>query len=211
MEPLNNPKTCLIIAGGEFAPLPDDVSFDFVIACDRGYEYAPKLGIRPDLIVGDFDSASGLPEGDVPVIRLPAVKDDTDTVSAVKTALEKGFRNILVCCAFGGRFDHSIANMQTAAFIAEQGGSCHFYGKDTELIAIKNGQARLPRRENHYLSVFSLTSVCLGVCEQGTAYEVSDARLTSAFPLGVSNEWATEEAVISVREGILAIVICAKD
>ena len=30
---------------------------DFIVACDAGYRNAAVLGVRPDLIVGDFDSA----------------------------------------------------------------------------------------------------------------------------------------------------------
>ena len=49
-------KTCLIISGGEFNALPSDLQFDYVIACDHGFDHAKKLGINPDILIGDFDS-----------------------------------------------------------------------------------------------------------------------------------------------------------
>ena len=51
---------------------------DFIVACDAGYRNAARLGVRPDLIVGDFDSAPR-PQTDRETIVLPHVKDDTDT------------------------------------------------------------------------------------------------------------------------------------
>ena len=97
-------KKCLLLSGGEYAPLPEDLrndtKYDLVIACDRGLSHAEKLGVRPDLVIGDFDSYPGTegevsPDGEtvqgIPVIRLNPVKDDTDTMSAVRYALEQGF------------------------------------------------------------------------------------------------------------------------
>ena len=75
-------KTCIIISGGDYSPIGPVRSGDFVIACDKGYEYARREGIVPQLIMGDFDSYGGaLPES-VPVERFKKEKDDTDTMLA---------------------------------------------------------------------------------------------------------------------------------
>lgn len=75
---------CAIISGGEFAPLDGIEHAACVIACDRGYEYAARCGIKPDLLLGDFDSYTGALPAGVEVLRLPVEKDDTDTMSAVR-------------------------------------------------------------------------------------------------------------------------------
>ena len=42
---------------------------DFIIACDAGYQNCARLGRRPDIIVGDFDSAPCPPQtGEVVVL-----------------------------------------------------------------------------------------------------------------------------------------------
>ena len=197
---------CLIVSGGEFAPLPEDLRRPaFVIACDRGWQYARRLGLSPDLTVGDFDSAPP-PETGAPVERVPTRKDDTDTMLAARRALEKGFRDIAVCCAFGGRLDHTLANLQTAAWLVSHGARVRLTGTDTDALAFSGGTAEFPRRDGWSLSVFALTDACDGVSIRGTKYECESAALTSAFPLGVSNVWAEEEAVISVKSGILLVM-----
>lgn len=65
----------------------------FVVACDAGYRNAERLGIHPDLIVGDFDSAPQ-PKTDGDTIVLPHVKDDTDTHYAAKWLLQNGYTHI---------------------------------------------------------------------------------------------------------------------
>ncbi len=194
---------CLIVSGGEFCPLPEDLrGAAVVIACDRGWTYAERLGLTPDLVVGDFDSAPQ-PHRGVPVKRFPSRKDDTDTMLAAREAIARGFTDVVICCAFGGRLDHTLANLQTAAWLTAHGARTRLLGTDTEALAFAAGSARIPRREGWSLSVFALSDACEGVTIRGTKYECENAALTNAFPLGVSNAWTADEAEISVRSGIL--------
>ena len=198
--------TCLIISGGDFSPLPEELRRSaYVIACDRGWQYARRLGLKPDLVVGDFDSAPP-PDTDVPVRRVPTHKDDTDTMLAARCALEKGYRNIAVCCAFGGRLDHTLANLQTAAWLVDRGARARLVGDGTDALAFSGGEAVFPRRAGWSLSVFALSDLCEGVSIRGTEYSCEDAVLTNAFPLGVSNVWAAGEAAVSVRSGIILVI-----
>lgn len=200
-------KKCLLVSGGEFAPVKNINEYDFVIACDKGYEHCKRMGIQPDLVIGDLDSYEGTIDKDIELMKLNPIKDDTDTMSAVRYALEKGYTNITICCAFGGRFDHSMANIQTAAFIIENGGTPKILGKGTKVFCIKNTSITLRKEENCYLSVFSVSDKSSGVTIQGAKYNVSDIEITNTFPLGVSNEWVDDSAFIEVKQGLLLIVI----
>ncbi|HUR49162.1 MAG TPA: hypothetical protein VMY88_06485, partial [Acidimicrobiales bacterium] len=55
-------KRILVITGGEHstgsADMARNTPFDFVIAADSGLDLAEAIGIRPDIVVGDLDSAS---------------------------------------------------------------------------------------------------------------------------------------------------------
>ena len=82
---------CVIIGAGPVDPEQKELFLpgDYIIACDAGYRNAAALGVTPDLIVGDFDSAPRPEAGNLVV--LPAEKDDTDTHYAARLAVEKGF------------------------------------------------------------------------------------------------------------------------
>lgn len=200
-------KSCLIVSGGDFSREGVSERFDLIIACDRGFEYAEKLGVSPDVVIGDFDSADAPDAPGIPVIRFPSVKDDTDTMLAAKYALEHGYDDIAVCCAFGGRLDHTLANIQTAAFIAERGARARLFGEDTAAEAFSGGARRFTRRDGWSLSVFALSDRCEGVSISGTKYEVRGAELTNGFPLGVSNTWASGEAEVSAESGTLLVLM----
>ena len=200
---------CLIVSGGDFAPLPDAERYAFVIACDRGYAYAERCGVRPDLLIGDLDSLDGEIDAAIPLRRYPKEKDDTDTMLAVRAALELGFRQADLCCALGGRLDHTIANLQTAVFAAERGLRLRILSPETEITALRDGTLLLPRREGFSLSVFAARECCRGVTLHGTKYELEDAEISGDFPIGVSNEWKEDSAAITVREGTL-LVVCSR-
>ena len=107
-----------IIAGGEKSRFRRIDEADFIIACDKGAQYAAEEGVVPDLTAGDFDSVpKGFrPAGETAV--LPTEKNDTDTMFAVRKALSWGCAQIYLYCAEGGRPDHFLGNIQAALFAA---------------------------------------------------------------------------------------------
>ena len=96
---------------------------DFFIFCDGGLRHRAGLDIRPDLIIGDFDSfseAEARADG-APMVILPREKDDTDTVAAAKEGLSRGFTQFLLIGAIGGRLDHTLGNVYLLEFLAGTG------------------------------------------------------------------------------------------
>ena len=208
-----NNKRCLIISGGSFSTLsPDELEADYVIACDRGLEYADRYGIKPDVIVGDFDSVSteilaGIDDRGARILRYPKEKDDTDTLIAIKLALSEGFGDLVIVCALGGRTDHTYANFQAAHYAAREGAFVRICASNEDIFVFCDSEAVIPRRDNASLSVFSLDNRSEAVCIRGTKYELEDAILDNTFPIGVSNEFREEQAAISVRKGSLMVIV----
>ena len=218
----NREPKCVIISAGSFVPV--DIPLyegDYCIACDAGFKYAQEMGILPDLIVGDFDSASeqapivlrsieeiALHDPDR-IVRLNVVKDDTDTMKAVKIGLEKGYRKFYLYGATGGkRIDHSIANIQTLLFIKHNGGKGYIMDSDKMLMIAENEEISFNVGNTGYLSVFSLSEVSKGVTLKGLMYTLEDGELKNDFPLGVSNEFIIDEkATVSVKDGTLLIIL----
>ena len=180
---------------------------DFVIAADGGYAALQKLGIPADLVVGDFDSLGFVPQAEA-VIQHPVMKDDTDMMLAVKLGLERGYRNFVLTGSVGGRLDHTLANLQTLIYLAEQGARGVLYGEGTVITALHNGTLTLTGEG--IFSVFCLTGEARGVSEQGLLYGLDHATLTSGCPLGVSNEFTDAPACISVQDGTLILLWSAE-
>lgn len=200
-------KIFTIITGGDFSPINGISEGEHIIACDKGYEYALRCGIVPELIIGDFDSCSVSPVADVPVERFRSEKDDTDTMIAVRHALDSGAERINICCALGGRLDHLLGNLQTAVFAAKRGVPVGISDERTQIHVLPPCELSIARREGFSLSLISATDSCEGVCISGVKYPLDNATVTNSFPIGVSNEWRAETAKLSFKSGILMVVM----
>mgnify|MGYP002555171580 CR=1 FL=1 len=205
-------QLCAIISGGQEDTLCGIEAADFIIACDRGYVYARNAGIRPDLLVGDFDSYQAPLPDDIPTVTLPHEKDDTDTLYAVRTALKANFAEIWFYCALGGRLDHTYANLQTAAFAAAEGVKVRFLQNETEIRIVHNTAVTIPAKKGFALSVFSMDNAADGVSIAGAQYNLDHAQITNTFPIGISNEFIDGNPVqISVQNGTLMIICIRAD
>ena len=205
---------------------------DLVICADGGLSLARRAGVEPDWIVGDFDSSDALPSDESKpqesggllelgdrarefsldgkrVIRVRPEKDDTDLALAVAQGRKLGYTEFVVYGALGGRFDHSIANVQMLTGCALEGVHVLLRDRQNEVSALCPGELVIPKGDYHYFSLFSMTEECTGVTIRGAAYPLEDATLTNHFPLGVSNEVAEEQAVVSLKTGVLLVIRAA--
>ncbi len=230
-------RRCIIVGAGDFYGIPVEIQKDdLVIAADAGYEYLKDRGIRPDLIIGDFDSmqVKGVKGVTGPVSGLSIfadaekaeyihhlkhmeidgvetrvinpVKNDPDMMACVRIGLAEGCREMHLLGGTGKRVDHSIANLQILGFLAGKGCRGYLYGRNQVITAIRNTSVCFSETMQGYLSVFSLTDTSEGVTETGLKYVVEDVTLNNLTPTGLSNEFVGTEATVSVRNGTLLLV-----
>lgn len=199
---------CIIFTGGKPEPrLPEGLETDgaFVIAADSGYKNCKKLGIKPDLAVGDYDSLNFVPE-DCEQLTFPKEKDDTDLMLAVREAIGRGYTDITILGAMGGRFDHTFANVQTLAFIRSQGAWGRILTCYEQVMLVTPGKYTIKAKKNYSLSLFAYSEDVKGLTISGVKYPLLGAHIDSFFPIGISNEIIGGEAKISFTEGMLLVI-----
>lgn len=198
-------KTCVIFCAAGFDGLAEPVKEeDFVIAADGGLRYTRALGLRPHMILGDFDSLGYVPQ-DAHVF--PAEKDDTDAMLAVRCGLAEGCTRFLIYGSVDGpRLDHTVANFQMLQFLADHEAEGYLIGEDYLITVVKEGTLRFPAGSSGLISVFCMGADAEGVTLRGLKYPLTDAKMTAGFPLGVSNEFTGTAASISVQKGSLLVL-----
>lgn len=210
-------KRCIIVAAGDMTvseiPAREE---DLVIAVDGGLDYCSLLGVEPDLVLGDFDSVGEDRAGQIAfwekqcperVIRLQCEKDDTDTLMAIKVALERGCDHFLIYGATGGRLEHTIANIQSLLYLKHHGAVGYLMDGTGMIFVLEDEEVRFQASMEGYLSLFALGKEAAGVDISGMKYPLSDALITNDFPIGISNEFTGQEAAVRVRSGQLLGIV----
>lgn len=167
------------------------------VYCDAGLKHEDGLQYTPDIIVGDFDSHEN-PHRDIETIVLPTMKDDTDTVYAVKEALKRGYNEIILVGVIGQRFDHSLGNLSILLYLMNNGAKGYIID-DYSLMEAASKEPVYIDDSYRFYSVVAAFGPAYGVHEENAKYLLDGAKITPDYQYGVSNE---------VLEGLKAKVWC---
>ncbi len=206
--------TILILANGTWgdtARLPRLANrADRIVATDGAWAKAVAAGIRVDRVVGDLDSlapsdrATLLASGAEAEIHEPE-KDFTDLELAVDGALSRQARELIVFGAFGGRIDHTLANVLMLEKALDCGASVELIAGDETAWLIR-GEFSLPvGRPADRVSLIPLSRGTV-VRTDGLRYRLDDEPLVRASAHGISNVIEEMPVRIAVRSGTLLVV-----
>lgn len=206
----------MIFANGEMNYTPtlmnEIQTDDLIIAADGGAVHCRRLGILPQVVIGDFDSLApedlfALETSGVQLIRYPSHKDETDLELAFRYAAQQGCRQITVIGALGARWDMSIANILLAAYLPFEGMQVRLLDGQQELVLLRGGETiSLEGNPGDTLSLIPLTPRAEGITTLGLEYALNDEELQFGSPRGVSNVFTAERASITLGRGLLMCV-----
>jgi thiamine pyrophosphokinase len=181
-----------------------------VVAADSGYERAAAAGFAVDLVVGDLDSVSPVARGEIELRGIafesyPADKDATDLELALDAALRYTPRAITVIGGRTGRFDHAIGEVLLLGHrkFAEVEIDAYL---DDGLVQVVHGERTLYGAAGETISLLPVHGDARGVTTEGLLYTLSDDVLAGGSTRGVSNEFVSDRATISVRDGVVIAV-----
>ena len=196
---------CIIFCAADFDSLLEPIGDgELVLAADGGLRHLSRLGIVPQVILGDFDSLGYVPEG---AQVFPVEKDDTDAMLAARLGLSRGCREFVIYGGLGGsRLDHTVANLQMLRFLADHGAWGCLVGTEQMVTVIREGKLEFPAGAEGIISVFCMGEKAEGVTLRGLQYELKNGSLHAGFPLGVSNHFVGRPAEISVDSGSLLVI-----
>lgn len=190
---------------------------DFTIVADSGMEFMRRVGIVPDMIIGDFDSVApetlGYFKEQTGIVfkELNPIKDDTDTEFAIRQAIGLGAKELTVLGATGTRLDHVLGNVALLGIGLEEQVQIQLVDAHNRIRMI-NGPMCLTKAEQfgNFVSLLPYSGEVKHVTLKGFKYPLENYTMGSFSSLGISNEIVEEKAEILFEEGIL-LVIEARD
>jgi thiamine pyrophosphokinase len=214
----------LVVANGDVPPRARldqnwpgwDEGVALIVAADGGAQQAARLGLRPDVVVGDADSIEpavleALQAAGARIRLLPTAKDASDTELAVAEARAAGAKAVTIVGALGGlRLDHAIANVLLATGHRYPELELTLLDGTTRIRGLratpgKHGELALTGRAGDLVSLFPV-GTALGVTTEGLQYPLSGESLPAGTSRGLSNVRLTTVARVRLDEGVLLIV-----
>lgn len=195
-----NRSVIIVGAGAVICPLETVRSFPAVIAADGGYSHIRGI-MKPMAIIGDFDSLSlKTAPKNIPTIRFPKEKDETDIELALKYAIESSFDSVYLTGVAGERHDHFFAALSLLEKYHET--EIHILTGAEDIFLMREGmEYTFEDMKGSSVSFFSVTGKCTGIHSSGFEYEYKDSSLKRKNPIGISNSITDKKAKIKFEKG----------
>jgi thiamine pyrophosphokinase len=182
---------------------------DVFVCADGGANAAAKLGIVPDLIIGDLDSIlpATVKKFSGVTARRIADQNSTDLEKALTWAQKNGYRTVRVLGATGGRLDHTVGNLSALVKFSRK-LAVTFHDADGDIFVVGT--------ERHFdvpagttVSLLPMT-LCEGVMTRGLKWELRYESLALGQRDGTSNLVVSSPVTIKLRRGDLLFFIASE-
>ena len=173
---------------------------EVVIAADKGYEFALKQGIIPEIVIGDFDSST-MPTN-LNVLKLNVEKNETDGQEALAYAIKKGYDEIAIYGISGGRLDHEMGNLSLLKSGEEQGVSMVGKEDDVDIYFKSKGKYAFKTQKGKEFSIITFIEDSIISNGIGVKYPIDNLHLSSnSLGRAISNVAIEDEISFEVLEG----------
>ena len=209
-------KICIVLNGeikdfNKTKEIIENENYDSIICADGGSNHLYKMGINPDYIIGDLDSANldiinYYKEKKVAFEKFPSKKDETDSEICIFLAEKLKATSIDFIGALGGRIDHTIANINLLYYVKEKNIIPKIISEKEEIYIAVNEKIIIGGNKGETISVIPIKGDAEGVTLDNLEYPLKDYYMKYSKPLGISNVMLDTSCSISVKKGILLII-----
>jgi thiamine pyrophosphokinase len=208
-------RRAAILAGGRLTGVAEARrvvrAAGLLICADGGLRAARRLGVRPHVAIGDFDSASAdlrawAVRAGARIVAHPVEKDETDTELALDYAIAAGARAIDFLGALGGRLDHELANV--ALLLRARAAGVFMAIREGRTIAfLAPRRSPLPAAPGDTVSLLPVSWRVTGITTSGLFYPLRRATLARGSTRGISNHVTSPRPAIAHAVGDLLVIV----
>lgn len=182
---------------------------DYLICADGGANFARELNLKPDIIIGDMDSITTETSKFYKNSKFesyPSKKDETDTELAISHAIKIRADNVTIFGGLGSRMDHSLANIYLLKRFMDVGITAEIVNENNR-IRIIGKPTTLFFPIGTVVSILPIGGDVEGLTINGFEYPINDKQMTIDKPYGISNVTNMNTQHITLKKGMLLLVI----
>lgn len=210
---------CLIVAGG-VKPKDEIIKkyanqCNLIIGVDKGCNYLFETRIKPNYIVGDFDSSrkdiiENLVECGAIKYQYQCEKNFTDSEEAFELAISKGAHEIIFLGSTGQRFDHTLGNLGLLLKALKLNIKAKIVDDRNEMFLVNKSTTIKKISCYKYISFLAYNDTVKEFTIKDAKYNLDKYTLEVGDSRTVSNEFLNEEINIEISNGNI-LVILSKD
>lgn len=183
---------------------------NLIIGADKGCEVLYKYNIKPDYILGDFDSANidilnSIEAKAGEKIKFKREKDYTDTEIAYNLAVEKGADEIILLGATGTRYDHSLSNLGLMLRGLKKNIKVKIID-DNNFIFLTDKPLTLKGNKGDTISFQAYCDEVKNFNIRGSKYDLTNFNLKLGDSITTSNEFLDNDIRITFDSGIVMVL-----
>lgn len=177
------------------------VPYDFVVAVDGGLIHCDRMGIAPDLIIGDLDSTPKellAKYSRIRLVQFPTDKDLTDLEIALQEINSLEVDKLTIFGGMGGRTDHYLYHLH---LLSRMPGKL-FLESEKELQFVIQNEVNIFCKPGQTISLIPLFGQAKNVTTEGLKWQLKEASLDSNF-MSLSNICLSHQVKVKVDSGSL--------
>lgn len=199
-----NNKVILFLNGEAPTQAPLLTNYHKIFCTDGSFLYLQKLGIKPDVITGDFDSIQiNKFREEIQKIHTPD-QNYTDFEKALQIISEEGFDTVDVYGASGKQQDHFIGNLNAAYKFKDKLHIQFFDNYSTYFFIDKESILRNVRDKTISLIPFPSAK---NINTKGLQYPLNNGELNLLNMVGTRNKAIENEVKITFESGEIVIFV----
>ncbi|WP_372368235.1 thiamine diphosphokinase [Candidatus Uabimicrobium sp. HlEnr_7] len=179
-------------------------NYQFYVAVDMGMDVFHRLGIKPNILVGDLDSiSSDIDIEGIELHKFPCDKDKTDTELAVDYCNSSGFSHIDILGGIGDRLDHTLANAYLLVYANKPNNRVRLLNSINTIYLLTAAKAvEIKGKENDIVSLIPITENIEGLTIRGCRWNLEKGSISQGRTHGLSNYLKNTTANLSIAKGM---------
>lgn len=210
MKRFLSPKQTLMVANGEKPELSVFLRYkeraQTLVALDGASTWLIDHGFKPDVVIGDMDSADLRQIESCSRLHLPD-QNSNDLEKALTYCAASGFHELTILGAFGLRVDHFLTNLFVVKKFAHSMTITLADEHQCAFICPLKLEIAIEGSAGSFISFFPLNEEVGPISSTGVQYPLQDEMLSLTSRIGTLNKITAPRATVYCERGDLLITV----
>ena len=204
-------KKCIILANGrppekQVFEYLNSKGLNYLICADGGANSAKEMGLTPNVIIGDLDSAESsvldFYKNSSKIIKIKS-QNDTDVEKALKYVIKNGYTEAVLLGGTGDRLDHSFCNLGIVFKLYDK--IKIYLVSEQSILTAHEKKVEFNTVKGETVSLYGFNDKTK-ITTEGLKFKLNNEPLPFGVSEGTSNVAKGKKVVLKIRNGRIFVI-----